>query len=84
MAVNAEALQQTLAEEHEDPREHLMFDPKPRGEMNNMVMESMRATSWKFWVIAIFLAIVVLVCLFGSWGYLTDLTFRWVYWEFSF
>jgi Ni/Fe-hydrogenase subunit HybB-like protein len=70
MAVNAEVIQHTLTQEHEDPREHLMFDPKPRGEMNRMVMESMKATSWKFWVVAIFLAILVGVCLFGAWGYL--------------
>ncbi len=25
----------------EDPREHLMHDPRPRGEMNAMVLESM-------------------------------------------
>ena len=30
MAVTAETLQHARVEEHEDPREHLMFDPKPR------------------------------------------------------
>jgi Ni/Fe-hydrogenase subunit HybB-like protein len=58
-------------EQHEDPRvEHLMLDPKPRGEMNAMVMDSMLTTSWKFWVVAAFLAVIVAVCLFGAWGYL--------------
>jgi len=57
-------------EEHEDPREHLMLDPKPRGEMNAMVMESMHTTSWKFWVVTAILSIIVAVCLFGAWGYL--------------
>ena len=70
MAVTAESLQHTLVEEHEDPREHLMFDPKPRGEMNGMVMDSMLTTSWKFWVIFIALSILVAVFLFGAWGYL--------------
>lgn len=55
---------------HEDPRQHLMLDPRPRGEMNAMVMESMRTTSWKFWAVTIFLGLVVLVALFGAWGLL--------------
>ncbi len=50
--------------------EHLMLDPRPRGEMNAMVMEAMHTTSWKFWVIAVLLGIVVTIGLFGSWGYL--------------
>lgn len=49
-------------------KEHLMLDPKPRGEMNAMVMESMTTTSWKFWAVFIFLGLVVLVALFGAWG----------------
>ena len=50
--------------------EHLMLDPRPRGEMNAMVMEAMHITSWKFWVISVLLGIVVATCLFGSWGYM--------------
>ncbi|MFH2040303.1 MAG: NrfD/PsrC family molybdoenzyme membrane anchor subunit [Chloroflexota bacterium] len=57
---------------HNEFSEHLMFDPLPRGVMNDMVMESMQTTSWKFWVIACFLGIIVLVCLFGAWGYLIN------------
>ena len=38
-------------EEEHDPRQYLMYDPKPRGEMNAMVMESMLTTSWKFWLV---------------------------------
>jgi len=56
-------------EEH-DPREHLMLDPKPRGEMNGMVMESMTTTSWKFWVVFVILSILVATCLVYAWGYL--------------
>jgi molybdopterin-containing oxidoreductase family membrane subunit len=60
---------------HEDREEHLreehlMLDPKPRGEMNAMVMESMHTTSWKFWVLTISMGILVLVCLVVAWGYL--------------
>jgi len=70
MAITAETLEHAHLEEHEDPREHLMLDPKPRGEMNALVMDSMHTTSWKFWVIAFILALVVAVCLFVAWGYL--------------
>jgi Ni/Fe-hydrogenase subunit HybB-like protein len=71
MAVTANAMQRAHAdEEHEDPREHLMFDPKPRGEMNAMAMEAMQATNWKFWVVTIFLGILVATCLVWAWGYL--------------
>jgi molybdopterin-containing oxidoreductase family membrane subunit len=38
--------------------------------MNAMVMEAMRATSWKFWAVTVFLGLVVLVCLFGVWGFM--------------
>ena len=54
----------------EEYRQHLMLDPRPRGEMNAMVMESMQTTSWKFWVVTGFLALVVLVSLVGIWGYM--------------
>jgi len=57
-------------EEAHDPREYLMFDPKPRGEMNDMVMESMMTTTWKFWVVMVILAVVVAGCFVYAWGYL--------------
>jgi len=50
--------------------QHLMLDPKPRGELNAMVMESMQHTTWKFWAMVVLLSAIVLVGLFGSWGYL--------------
>jgi molybdopterin-containing oxidoreductase family membrane subunit len=56
-------------EEH-DPRQHLMHDPKPRGEMNQMVMESMYTTSWKFWVVFGILSILVATCFFYAWGFM--------------
>ncbi len=72
MAVAAKSLPQahSHAEEHEDPRVHLMHDPLPRGQMNDMVMESMHATSWKFWAVTIFLSFVVLTCVVIAWTYL--------------
>ncbi len=49
---------------------HLMLDPLPRGQMNDMVMESMHTTSWKFWVVFGILSVIVAVFLFGAWGYM--------------
>ncbi len=49
---------------------HLMLDPLPRGRMNDMVMESMHTTSWKFWVVFGILSVIVAVFLFGAWGYM--------------
>ena len=48
--------------------EHLMLDPLPRGQMNEMVMDSMHTTSWKFWVVFAILSVVVAWGLFYSWG----------------
>ena len=70
MEVTAEPLGGTRVEEHEELREHLMLDPRPRGEMNGWVMDAMTTTSWKFWTVAAFLALTVAVGLFGAWGYL--------------
>jgi Ni/Fe-hydrogenase subunit HybB-like protein len=57
-------------EEEHDPREQLMFDPLPRGQMNAMVMESMYATSWKFWVVIAVLGVLVATCFVYAWGYM--------------
>jgi molybdopterin-containing oxidoreductase family membrane subunit len=53
-----------------DPREHLMLDPKPRGEMNGLVMEAMHTTSWKFWAVFALMGFIVLTCLIIVWGYM--------------
>ncbi len=70
MVATAKPLEQPLPTEAEDPHEHLMLDPRPRGEMNSMVMEAMHTSTWRFWVIAVFLTIIVITCLLGAWGYL--------------
>lgn len=57
-------------EEEHDPRELLMYDPLPRGVMNDMVMESMHTTSWKFWVVLGILVVLVATCFFYAWGYM--------------
>ncbi len=70
MVATAEPIEQGHFSEAEDPREHLLLDPKPRSEMNEMVLDSMRSTTWKFWVVAGVLVLIVLSCLFGAWGYM--------------
>ncbi|MFH1185350.1 MAG: NrfD/PsrC family molybdoenzyme membrane anchor subunit [Chloroflexota bacterium] len=58
------------AQEHDDPREHLMHDPKPRGEMNAMVLESMHTAGWRFYAAAGVLTLLVLTCFFYAWYYM--------------
>jgi Ni/Fe-hydrogenase subunit HybB-like protein len=72
MATSAEtiALSGAAASEPENPRDHLMLDPLPRGEMNGMVIESMHNTGWKFWGVVIFLVLTILFALIGAWGYM--------------
>ncbi len=88
MATTAESIARPVpsAGSPDDPHEHLMLDPRPRGEMNAMAMESMHKTSKKFWGVVIFLVLTVLFALLGAWGYMiangmgvTGLT-RSVYW----
>ncbi len=70
MAVVADSIAQprSQSETPEELRDHLMLDPRPRGEMNSMVMESMQTTSWTFWVVVIFLVLTVVFAMFGAWG----------------
>lgn len=70
MSAIAKPLAHPRIQEHEDPREQLMFDPRPRGEMNAMVMESMHTTGWKFWAVTVILTIIVVLTLGFAWAYL--------------
>jgi Ni/Fe-hydrogenase subunit HybB-like protein len=71
MAVSSRYLPQAQAAPHEeDPREHLMLDPLPRGEMNGMILESMMTGTWRFWVAFAILSVLVAIGFFFSWGYL--------------
>jgi Ni/Fe-hydrogenase subunit HybB-like protein len=56
----------------EDPREQLMHDLRPRGEMNSWILESMRTVTWKFWSGAGILLVLVLSCLVYAWYVLID------------
>ena len=64
---HAKAESHNHGEEHFREK-HLMLDPLPRGQMNDMVMESMYVTSWKFWVVFAILSVIVAYGLFFSWG----------------
>jgi len=61
---------ETTSHEEHLREKHLMLDPRPRGEMNAMVMEAMHHTTWKFWVMVVLLGAIVLVGLFWAWGYM--------------
>lgn len=58
------------SEAEELRKEHLMLDPMPRDEMNQMVMEAMTTTTRKWWVFVIGFGLGVAVLLFGAWGYM--------------
>lgn len=51
-------------------QERLLLDPRPRAEMNDMVMEAMLTTTPRYWIAVGVLAALVAVCLFGAWGYM--------------
>jgi Ni/Fe-hydrogenase subunit HybB-like protein len=68
MATVAQPLASPDIDEHEDPRQYLMHDPLPRGQMNDMVMESMYATSPIFWAVAAVLALIVVFTIGYQWS----------------
>ncbi|MHB8133228.1 MAG: NrfD/PsrC family molybdoenzyme membrane anchor subunit [Anaerolineaceae bacterium] len=76
MAVEAKPLYSSKATEHQETnaeelrKEHLMLDPMPRDEMNQMVMNAMQTTTKKYWVFLIGFGLAVVVLLFGAWGYM--------------
>lgn len=50
-------------------QQHLMLDPKPREEMNSLVLRAMLQTGPRYWLLVAALALIVLICLFGAWAY---------------
>ncbi len=70
MAVEAKHLALHHSDGEENLREQLMFDPKPRKEMNAMVMEAMQTADLKYWTVVAILAGLVATCLLGAWGYM--------------
>ncbi len=71
MTAEAKPMALPHTSEEEDPREHLMHDPLPREKMNNMVMEAMTTAPLEYKIVVGILALLVGVCLFGAWGYMT-------------
>lgn len=67
MATVAKPLTRPRTEEHENPRQYLMHDPLPRGQMNAMVMEAMHTTSPIFWAVTGVLVLIVLFALGYEW-----------------
>jgi molybdopterin-containing oxidoreductase family membrane subunit len=67
MAVEAKPFDGRLMQEGE-AAESLMHDPRPREEMNQMVMESMTSMSLKYKAVAGLLGLLTGVLFFGSWG----------------
>ena len=55
--------------EEENPKEHLLLDPRPREEMNQILLTAMHKTTKRYWLVAAILALLVLIGLGGAWGY---------------
>ncbi len=54
----------------EEFKESLMFDPRPREEMNDMVMESMHTVGKAYWWAVGILSFIVATSLFGVWFFM--------------
>ncbi len=54
----------------EEFKESLMFDPRPREEMNDMVMESMHTVGKAYWWAVGILTLIVALALFGVWFFM--------------
>ena len=70
MTTKAVPIPQSQMDEADDPRQHLLLDPRPREEMNQMVMQAMRTTTRSYWIVVAILAFMTAVFLFGAWGYM--------------
>jgi molybdopterin-containing oxidoreductase family membrane subunit len=60
------------AEEHKGEGEfshHLLLDPRPQEELNQMVLESMNRTGLDYWIVVGVLALLALVGFVGAWVY---------------
>lgn len=56
---------------HEDePKDRLLLDPIPQEEMNQIMLRPMLKAGPGYWLTVAVLATIVIVCLFGAWGYM--------------
>ncbi len=56
-----------------DEDEHsgsLMYDPRPQGELNQMVLEAMQRTGREYWIVVAVLAFIALGAFLGTWLYM--------------
>ncbi len=53
-----------------DLSDSLMYDPRPQGEMNEMVLEAMQRTGREYWIVVVLLAGIALVAYLGAWLYM--------------
>jgi len=72
MAAETRILEAARPAEHDEEAhlqaEHLMLDPMPREDMNNMVMDAMRSTGRAYWIWLGALGLGVVVLLFAPWA----------------
>ncbi|MCB0064826.1 MAG: polysulfide reductase NrfD, partial [Caldilineaceae bacterium] len=61
--------QKTEEEERHHLQKHLLLDPRPREEMNRMVLGAMLKTGPAYWSLVAVLALISIIGLFGVWGY---------------
>lgn len=54
----------------DDPKDRLLLDPIPQEEMNQIMLKPMMKAGPGYWLTVAILASIVLVCLFGAWGYM--------------
>ncbi len=53
-----------------EPKDRLLLDPIPQEEMNQIMLRPMLRTGPAYWLTVAVLATIVIVCLFGVWGYM--------------
>jgi molybdopterin-containing oxidoreductase family membrane subunit len=58
------------AQAEADHSQSLMYDPRPQGELNRMVLEAMQRTGREYWIVVGLLALVALVAYLGAWLYM--------------
>ena len=62
-------LEESHLQEAESRKRHLLLDPRPQEEMNQMVMDSMHRTGVEFWIVMAVLAVLALGGFLGGWLY---------------
>ena len=69
MSVEATTVTSAVELEHAVWRRRLLLDPRPRDEMNRMILKPMMSTGWRYWAVVAILALLVFIGLVVAWGY---------------